>query len=1152
MKSELEEPLAAFAGGMKERRKIVQTGIEKLLKVKTQQTLAVNKEERKNKMKLEKTQIQLSSTSNEYETAVKALEETTGRWNREWKAACDVRLSLEVCEVEKDIMSFIKDCGTGQEIPDPPKFINFARGDINDAASEISEEDNYSVAQFQRTTNPAFRTSSPQPSTREPIQETLQDAGHDDRDLVDPVIRPQSSSMNRKPAPGSPSKPPLAKSAIQAQQVPQVDGVDFPEVPHNEYPMDGMTQFCRIGPPSDRSSAASPVRPNSRDAGSDYSNPTSYTSQEPSEGPPSPTKSEYGDYNDGAQKKKSGFFQNRSPFRRKSTTEKGRPHSQSIPTPVSSQQSWAPNARQSATSSPERRVRHYGNGRDEQGTQQASASPEPIDPRANFQLNVGSNVFDVASPDRQSPTKRTNVIPEELDPIAQALAELKGVTKQASTRQSADRYHGLATPAPGSSGSAGSNRLPALADRTVEAAQRGTPPPSYDQPPVSRLGAPQPAFTSRQMQQTTQRYLDQNKNMFNSPSRPAQQAASGQQSRPDTRGSGGGSRATSPVPFRSASPRPGMNGAQRQDPPRAVSPSPMMGGDGQSRSQSTSPSKPRGAGYGAQEPMRRAASPQPQFHRPQYAEPQSDRGERGMQLASPNAYNNAQQQARGRPMIGAPSQRPMSYEAGPQDRTRSRSIGGNGAQFSQDGRPILHFCKSLLSHIGPRLIFPARAMYMYQAAIPEELSFAKGDTLAVLRLQDDGWWEAEVVGKRGRPGLVPSNYLAACRQVRDFRKLTECQERRRFSSRRGRGLAQLHAMQAFAGPLCSDWHDRRRLAPRYAAYIVSFPRDPRRDCSRVIVRKDSNLRRNHRSVRLVVMPLPFGFGIGDFIAAGQLAWTLYLACDKSPSNDFKALAVSCRDVYITLRRLESFVEENQHTIKEKDVNDLAQLCKDCRETLTELDEMLKKYQSLVSTRRAVWDRIKFGQEDLHGIRERLTLQLSALSNFMSGKQMDVLSHIQRRLEEIAGAIARGDKAPSLISDDAVADGDVWADLRQELLADHAISPEDIEQNREQIRAAVLGLMADLDVNPGTIMPHDSASIAGAHHPHITDLPLTRDLTDGEDLSARFPALHDSDSIEDEAFSSDRPDTSHVKTYKLSDTPEVVWESHDANSGWLAL
>lgn len=43
MKTELEEPLGAFAGGMKERRKIVQNGIEKLHKVKQQQTQVVNK-----------------------------------------------------------------------------------------------------------------------------------------------------------------------------------------------------------------------------------------------------------------------------------------------------------------------------------------------------------------------------------------------------------------------------------------------------------------------------------------------------------------------------------------------------------------------------------------------------------------------------------------------------------------------------------------------------------------------------------------------------------------------------------------------------------------------------------------------------------------------------------------------------------------------------------------------------------------------------------------------------------------------------------------------------------------------------------------------------------------------------------------------------
>lgn len=56
----------------------------------------------------------------------------------------------------------------------------------------------------------------------------------------------------------------------------------------------------------------------------------------------------------------------------------------------------------------------------------------------------------------------------------------------------------------------------------------------------------------------------------------------------------------------------------------------------------------------------------------------------------------------------------------------------------------------------------ARAQYTYQAAIPEELGFVKNDYLAVLRHQDDGWWEAEVHNGNGRIGLVPSNYLQPC------------------------------------------------------------------------------------------------------------------------------------------------------------------------------------------------------------------------------------------------------------------------------------------------------------------------------------------------------------------------------------------------------
>lgn len=72
---------------------------------------------------------------------------------------------------------------------------------------------------------------------------------------------------------------------------------------------------------------------------------------------------------------------------------------------------------------------------------------------------------------------------------------------------------------------------------------------------------------------------------------------------------------------------------------------------------------------------------------------------------------------------------------------------------------------TLVSHQTPRIslvlltLSTARAMYSYAAAIPEELGFTKGDVLSVLRLQDDGWWEAEIASAPRRTGLVPSNYL---------------------------------------------------------------------------------------------------------------------------------------------------------------------------------------------------------------------------------------------------------------------------------------------------------------------------------------------------------------------------------------------------------
>lgn len=618
-------------------------------------------------------------------------------------------------------MSFIKENGTGQEIPDPPKFINFCKGDINDAASEASDDGNYSVAQFQRTMNPAFRTSSPQPSMLDTSRYEPQETSES---ITQQGLRESTPGSTPRKAVPLPSMTNSQSGGRPQQSFELAPRSEFPEVPHNEYPMDGMTQFCRIGPPSDRSSVASPVRPPSRDSQSEYSNPTSFSSQDPSLGPPSPVKSDFGGSNrhqdDETPKKRSGFFQNHSPFRRKSQKERENPIDKSTITP-NSRNAWASSSQRtigSAGTSPVRQHRHFGQESvyGDRSSVGASASPEPVDPRANFQLNVGNNVFDVASPDTRAKSRPNGAaVPDENDPIAKALADLKGVTKQASVRMSADRYHGLRTPAPDA---AASRRSGDFANSSFGSSHGPTSPPMYDQPPVSRLGAPQPAFTSRQMQQTTQRYVDKTQNLFNASPRQGQgqkMQQSPPKSMPQARhgaATSSNSRTTSPAPHRSISPRPGSfhDGGRQRDVLRGNSPGPypqMSASNQRPHGQSSSPTKQRGdpyegynfaprqtQGQSMSQNISRSASPQPNFGRSQgdRAHPPQSAG------GAPGGYGNPQQ--RGRPMAAQNNGRPQSqFSNHPQQqsghaeqRVRSKSMADNG-QFTKDGRPILHYCK---------------------------------------------------------------------------------------------------------------------------------------------------------------------------------------------------------------------------------------------------------------------------------------------------------------------------------------------------------------------------------------------------------------------------------------------------------------------------
>lgn len=643
-------------------------------------------------------------------------------------ASCEkIRLSLENCEVEKDILSFIKERGTGQEIPDPPRYINFCRGDLNDTASETSEDENYSVAQFPRTVNPAFRSASPNPSTYEshhdPQSELAQQMGHGG-----PSSQSRADEDDLTPSKTNSGRPQPLNHRQQELKVPPnyspSQHGDVASVPHNEYPTEGMTMFCRTGPPSITGSGlSSNTRPSSRDSQSDYSNPTSYTSADPVSGKTSPTKSmppvngvqmpgmNSASPSKAVQKKRSGFFSN-SPFRRKSKRELDHTaHISSVDRP--DRNTWAPQSGlrmnnastpnvSSTTTSP---TKPFGRSGIFNRNQVPPEGEEQADPRATFQLNVGNNVFDVASPDNQTTPKGRNAFQASsasdedmgMDPLKQALMDLQqgtgGMSKQSSTRVTADRYHGIQTPAPDSMMARPAPLSAAGADKI--AAQRGTPPPAYEgarggAPPA--LGVPQPAFTSKEMRKRTETWgqgstgssAAYSSGRTSQGSRPGTRDDSFQRSRSPGPGMASLPRAASPQPMRARSPGPDMMRSRSPGPSinpnmRARSPAPPMNPNIRARS----PAPPMNTNIRSRSP---APPVNPNIRARSPAPPMMNAQQHHHRAVSPNPYGggkNVQVQSRqnsGGMEMQLSSQDVQRYDAGGNGRSRQNMM-------DQGGRP---------------------------------------------------------------------------------------------------------------------------------------------------------------------------------------------------------------------------------------------------------------------------------------------------------------------------------------------------------------------------------------------------------------------------------------------------------------------------------
>ena len=98
--------------------------------------------------------------------------------------------------------------------------------------------------------------------------------------------------------------------------------------------------------------------------------------------------------------------------------------------------------------------------------------------------------------------------------------------------------------------------------------------------------------------------------------------------------------------------------------------------------------------------------------------------------------------------------------------------------------------------------------------------------------------------------------------------------------------------------------------------------------------------------------MSFGFGAGDLIAIGTLAWKIYMKCKQS-SDDFKRISLEVASLYTVLKEAEEYIKEAKGLNPTHEAK-FGTLISGVRDALEELRRMLDSYESLGTQAQRTW------------------------------------------------------------------------------------------------------------------------------------------------------------------------------------------------------
>jgi hypothetical protein len=203
--------------------------------------------------------------------------------------------------------------------------------------------------------------------------------------------------------------------------------------------------------------------------------------------------------------------------------------------------------------------------------------------------------------------------------------------------------------------------------------------------------------------------------------------------------------------------------------------------------------------------------------------------------------------------------------------------------------------------------------------------------------------------------------------------------------------------------------------------------------------------------------MSFGFGVSDFITVGNLALSTYLKCQNAP-NEYREISNEAKSLHAIIEELQDAANDPESLLNRKGASqraDLLIVIENCGVTLTQLDDLISKYQKLSRHQRLaqrIWARLWFGNKQLGDIRSKLTVHTNSINVFLNSLEVRALGSIERRLDEMAAEARAGRRERSVVlsvcSENASEDD--WELLKKDLVGE-GISDQDVERYKDKIK-----------------------------------------------------------------------------------------------------